>query len=68
MLCSMESHHREGRTDLMSLLNARQSEVLQLSVQIVVNLENKRLCAQLHSGLLQPGQKERKGWDCLRGS
>lgn len=52
----MESHHREGRTCLTSLINAKQRDAAYFS------WENQRFHAQLNSVLLHSSHKVVKAW------
>lgn len=52
----MESHHREGRTGLTSLINAEQRDAAYFS------WKNQRLHAQLNSVLLHSSHKVVKVW------
>lgn len=65
MLCSMRSHHREGRADLTSLLNAEQREVLQLSLKTVVNLEKQETSCAASPCFVAAQPKDSEGLDCL---
>lgn len=65
MLCSIWSHHREGRADLIFLLSAEQREVLQLSVKIVVNLEKQETLCATSQCFVAAQPKDSQGLDCL---
>lgn len=62
MLYFMESCWRERRTDLMSLLTAEQIEVLQLSVQLLVNLENQESLCPASQGFVAAQMQPKKRW------